>query len=197
MSYQGSSGGGTRMIGGQDNGAPRRLPMVLPAADRPARGPSEDDALRDAVARAHAIAGEYQEPFRSLAFTALLDRLLAGGGRGGFEESPDPAAETALAAPPDTGVQIAEFLAAVRADSHPNRVAAIAYYHHKRQPNRGVTTRDLQDAYQRARAKRPQNFPDVIASCVRRGYLVEGAKRDGMKSWVITRSGEQHVEQGG
>ena len=57
-----------------------------------------------------------------------------------------------------------------------------------------VPGQDLVDGYAKARAKRPQNYPDVIASCMRKGYLVEGSRRDGMKTWVITRTGESHVE---
>lgn len=197
MTSQSSASGTPHPPGSREGGLPRRLPLVLPAADGAARPSSEDDALHEAVLRAQSVAKACDEPFRALAFTAVLDHLLAGDNRAPSAEAPSHAAEMAATPPPDTGVQIAEFLAAVRADSHPNRVVAVAYYHHKRQPNRGVTTRDLQEAYQRARAKRPQNFPDVIASCVRRGYLIEGAKRDGMKTWVITQSGERHVEQGG
>jgi hypothetical protein len=92
-------------------------------------------------------------------------------------------------------MQIAEFLAQRRLDSHPDRVVAISYYHYHRYDGQGVTTRDLVDAYTKSRAKRPQNFPDVIASCVRKGYLVDGGRRDGMKTWVITGTGETHAEQ--
>ena len=72
---------------------------------------------------------------------------------------------------------------------------AIAYYHFRRHDGQGVTTRDLVDGYSRSRTKRPQNYPDVIASCIRKGYLVDGGRRDGMKTWVITATGEAHVEQ--
>ncbi len=74
-------------------------------------------------------------------------------------------------------------------------MVAIAYYHYHRHGGEGVTTKDLVEGYSRSRSKRPQNYPDVIASCIRKGYLVDGGRRDGMKTWVITPSGEAHVEQ--
>src|SRR3712207_8752686 len=43
------------------------------------------------------------------------------------------------------------------------RVVAIAYYVYHTQGGAGVTTSELVDAYARARVKRPQNYPDVIA----------------------------------
>lgn len=171
----------------------------LRPVDTGAEATGEDDpragALRTAVALARSIAEEHPEPFRSLAFTAVLDHLLR-------EPRPAVAApaagENTAAHRPDTSMQIAEFLASLRhVDSHPSRVVAIAYYYEKRQPGHGITTRDLIDAYQRARIKRPQNFPDVIASCMRRGYLVEAGRRDGMKVWQITSTGERLIEQAG
>lgn len=185
-------GSGYRSAG---DGAPRLRPLEL-VSDR---GPVIDAAaLREAVAVARGIAEEHPEPFRSLAFTGVLGHLLARTGRDVASVSASPLREAATLAPPDTSVQIAEFLAALHhVDSHPSRVVAIAYYHHKRQSERGVTTKDFVDAYQRARIKRPQNFPDVIASCMRRGYLVEAGRREGVKSWTITQSGERLIEQTG
>ncbi len=150
-----------------------------------------DESLRGVVDRARRLVEEQPEPFRSLAFTTVLEHLLRGGGPavGARAAAPVPTA------PPSTDMQIAEFLAQRRLDSHPDRVVAISYYHYHRYDGQGVTTRDLVDAYTKSRAKRPQNFPDVIASCVRKGYLVDGGRRDGMKTWVITGTGETHVEQ--
>jgi|GEM_PF-1081124 len=172
-----------------------RLRPVETGAEATSENDPRAGALRAAVALARAIAEEHPEPFRSLAFTAVLDRLL----REPRPAAPAPAiGEAAAARQPDTSMQIAEFLASLRhVDSHPSRVVAIAYYHEKRQPGYGITTRDLIDAYQRARIKRPQNFPDVIASCMRRGYLVEAGRRDGMKVWQITSTGERLIEQTG
>ena len=156
-------------------------------------GAEEDAALRLAVARARRIAEEQPEPFQSLAFTALLTHLLQDGASPPRE--PVSVENSRATQPPSTEGSIAEFLAQRRVDSHPDRVVAIAYYHYRRHAGQGVTTKDLVDGYSRSRSKRPQNYPDVIASCIRKGYLVDGGRRDGMKTWVITASGEAHVEQ--
>jgi len=180
--------------GGTRDGFPvRRLPVVPPGPRAlPATTAGDDGALRTLVDRARMLTEDQPEPFRSLAFTQLLGYLLHDGQEGEprGRQAPQP-----IAGPPSTDMQIAEFLAQRRLDSHPDRVAAIAYYHYRRSDGEGITTKGLVDGYTKSRARRPQNFPDVIASCVRKGYLVDGGRRDGMKSWVITATGEAHVEQ--
>jgi|SRR5581483_9964599 len=172
-----------------EGGAAERQPGVALRAV----GAEEDAALRQAVARARRIAEEQPEPYQSLAFTALLTHLLQE--RTVPAREPAPAESARPQQPPSTEGSIAEFLAQRRIDSHPERVLAIAYYHYHRHAGQGVTTKDLVEGYSRSRSKRPQNYPDVIASCIRKGYLVDGGRRDGMKTWVITASGEAHVEQ--
>jgi hypothetical protein len=153
-----------------------------------------DAALRELVERARRITEAEEEPLRSIAFRVVLEQLL----RGGTNEEPEQPLRSGgrpAQAPPATDLPVAEFLAQRRIDSHPDRVVGIAYYHYHRHGGQGVTTKDLVDAYAKSRARRPQNYPDVIASCVRRGYLIDGGRRDSMKTWVITRTGESHVEQ--
>ncbi len=152
----------------------------------------DDDQIRSAIHRARALTEDQPEPFRSLAFRTVLQSLLGVNGHPGIAgAAPSPARPM----PATTGIDLVEFLAARKVTTHPDRVVAIAYYTYRTGEGAGVTTRDLIEAYARARVRRPQNFPDVIASCVRRGYLVEGPRRENMKSWVITRTGENHVEQ--
>lgn len=146
----------------------------------------DDDTIRRAIQRARELSEDQPEPFRSLAFRTVLETLLRGNGT---------AAAPARVSPSPVGLDLIEFLAAKKAETHPDRVVAIAYYYYHTMNGAGVTTKELADAYGRARIKKPQNYPDVIAACVRRGYLVEGERKDGMKSWVITRTGETHVEQ--
>ncbi len=145
-----------------------------------------DDAIRAAIDRARRLSEGQPEPFRSLAFRAVLQHLL------GSADAPPPAVPVPTL-PPD--MDLTEFLAAKKVSTHPDRVVAIAYWTYRTQNGAGVTTADLTEAYSRARVRKPQNFPDVIAACVRKGRLVEGERKDGMKSWVITRTGESFVEQ--
>ena len=148
---------------------------------------ADDEHIREAILRARALCDDQPEPFRSLAFRTVLETLLLRG-----NGLPGPAARVPTS---PVGIDLIEFLAAKKAETHPDRVVAIAYYFYHTQNGAGVTTKELADAYARARLKKPQNYPDVIAACVRRGFLVEGERKDGMKSWVITRTGESHVEQ--
>jgi hypothetical protein len=144
-----------------------------------------DEELRSAVERARRLTDGEAEPFRSIAFQTLLDYLInnraAGGELAGAHLQP--------------GLDLNEFLASLRADTHPDRVLGIAFYQERYMSGPPVTARDLSEAYQRARLKRPQNFPDVIASLVRKGHLVEQGRRDGLKSWGLTGTGSAHVER--
>lgn len=161
----------------------RTSPQPAPPATA---GNADDDHIRRAILRARALCEDQPEPFRSLAFRTVLESLLRGSALPAAARTPSPS---------PVGIDLIEFLAAKKAETHPDRVVAIAYYTYHTQGGAGVTTKELGDAYARARVRKPQNYPDVIAGCVRRGYLVEGERKDGMKSWVITRTGETHVEQ--
>lgn len=170
------------------------MPSLASAGRRAAGAPMwqhsrmDDDAILAAIARARRLAESAPEPYRSLAFRALLDRFLVAA-------PPSPATSPDRAAIDPTAMPITEFLAAKKAETHPDRVVLIAYYIYRTEDGAGVTTAELTDAYSRARLKKPQNFPDVIAACVRRGRLVEGERKDAAKSWIITRTGENYVEQ--
>jgi len=137
------------------------------------------------VDRARRLTDGEAEPYRSIAFQALLDYLINHRA-----STADPNASHLV-----PGLDLNEFLASLRAETHPDRVLGIAFYQEHYVSGPPVTARDLSEAYQRARLKRPQNFPDVIASLVRKGHLVEQGRRDGLKSWGLTGSGSAHVER--
>jgi len=90
-----------------------------------------------------------------------------------------------------------EFLPRVDPRSHPQRVVAIAYHALHTGNENGLTTAEFIDAYKRARETRPKNMSDVIATCFRRGFLIDASQRkEGAKSWVITKTGEAYLEAG-
>lgn len=154
----------------------------------------DNEQLREAIQRARAVSEDQPEPFRSLAFRAVLETLLRPTGPA------TPAAVSTERPAPPVEMDLTEFLVSKKIKTHLDRVVAIAYYLYHTRGGEGVTTKDLEDAYGRARMTRPKNFADVIAECIkRRAHLVERTVKDGPrsgpKSWVITRSGETYVEQ--
>ncbi len=90
-------------------------------------------------------------------------------------------------------IAVNEMLANSKVSSHPDRVLTIAYYRFRKNKD-GITTRDVLDAYGRSRLRKPQNIHDVIATCIRRGHLIDGDNVDNSRSWLITPSGESYVE---
>lgn len=90
--------------------------------------------------------------------------------------------------------QLSEFLAGKNITTHLDRIVAILYYQYHK-GNSLTTIVELEEAYSNARVKAPRNFSDVLAQCIRRGYVVEAKdKKDGKKAWQITPTGEEFVE---
>lgn len=150
-----------------------------------------EETLLQAIQKARDIADKLPEPYRASAFEVVLRHLLGGEG------PPQPLKRQAAAEPTDRPAigQLNEFLAARNPRSHPDRVTAIAYYSFHKDDS-GITTRDVTEAYSKVRIKRPQNVHDVIATCVRRGLLVDSEKKDDMRAWIITPTGDAYVEAG-
>ena len=153
----------------------------------------QDDSLRDAIARARRAVEAEEEPFRSAAFTVILEHLLNRGPS--VSAIPVQPWRPTAGASAVSGMQLNEFLALKSPKTHPERVALIAYYYHHER-NESITIKDVAEAYSRARVKKPQNIPDVIATCVRRGHLIDTEKKDGFKAWIITQAGDAAVEEG-
>ena len=144
-----------------------------------------DEDILSALERARALAETQPEPYRTEAYRALLHHFLsAPPARNGREARPAA----------DLAAGLTELLASRNLDSHPARVTAIAYFYFHHAGGAGITARDVIEAYTRARLRRPQNIPDVIATCVRRGHLVDKGRKDGLKAWVITKTGDQFME---
>ncbi len=155
----------------------------------------QDDEIRTAIDRAQSLAQDRDEPFRSVAFWVILDNLLKQAATahtepGATAVGPAPAKPTQ-----DLPPTMNEFLAIKAPQSHVDRVTAIAYYSLHSGDDAGVTTKEILDAYAQKREKKPQNLPDVIRHCVKKGLMIESqSAKDGAKAWVITSRGEAYVE---
>jgi hypothetical protein len=147
----------------------------------------DNEQIKEAVRKAADLVVEAPADLKETAFKVVLEHLL----RGGAEPSASPRASSR---PEGPSLGINEFLARVAPSSHVERVTAIAY-HAYRSEAASISTKDVAEAYTKARAKKPQNIPDVIGICIQRGYLVETEKKNGLKSWTITPTGEGFIDQ--
>ncbi len=151
----------------------------------------DDQSIRDALRRAEDLIGDTPSGLHEVAFQVILEALLrqhAGNVPALGPNAPEVTLDRAQS------MTINELLAKCGASSHPERVVAIAF-HSLRNGQGAVTRKDLEEAYGKARTKKPQNFADVIGQCVQRGHLIEDSPKDGMKSWVITPTGESFIGQ--
>jgi hypothetical protein len=133
------------------------------------------------------VGGDAADPFRQIAFEIVFRKLLE-----------DTVVEKATKEMPMelSTLQINEVLASKNLESHMDKVEAIAWYF-LRQGEDSVTSKDIFEAYAKARLQRPRNLTDVINTSVsaKRGHLMDSPnKKDGSKAWSITRTGEKYIE---
>lgn len=71
----------------------------------------------------------------------------------------------------------------------------IAYYLETYEGISPVNAADLEKGFRAAREAVPKNINDKMNMCVSNGHLMEEKeKKNSMKAWVVTRSGEQYVQ---
>jgi len=142
-----------------------------------------EQEIQRKLKKAKELSKDYEEPLRSNLFIWILNNLsLEGEGETGVA----PVKVAVVRMP------LTEFLASGNLRSHVDRVVAIAYhFYHKSQI--ALTRVEFLDAYAKARFSRPANMTDVIARCVKAGYLVD-TQKENQKAWQITGTGERYVE---
>jgi len=134
------------------------------------------------------VGGSPEDPFMQIAFGEVLRVLLQKPSASTMGEVKLQAKPVALPA------QHSEFLAQLNITTHIDRIVAILYYQYHT-GNKLTTIAELEEAYSSARVRAPRNFSDVLAQCIRKGYVVEAKdKKDGKKAWQITSLGEKFVE---
>jgi len=79
---------------------------------------------------------------------------------------------------------------------HTDRVTVFAYWLFKVGKSESFNVRDIIDCYSKTRIPKPSNTNQIINQNVATHIFAEATeKKDGYKAWVITRTGEQYVEQ--
>jgi hypothetical protein len=106
--------------------------------------------------------------------------------------------ETLLQAKPEVvrkGVAIKEFILGKKPKKDVQKTLAIGYYLERYQGLSSFNVRDLENGFRAAKEKVPENVPDKVQINVRKGHMMEAKeKKDNLKAYVLTNSGEKYVE---
>ena len=150
------------------------------------------EEIKNKIQQAREIAGDnLEDPLVQIAFGEVLRVLLQEPSASTMGEARSQVKPVALPA------QLSEFWAQLNITTHAthvDRIVAILYYQYHT-GNKLTIIAELEEAYSSARVKAPRNFSDVLAQCIRKGYVVEAKdKKDGKKAWQITSLGEKFVE---
>jgi len=79
---------------------------------------------------------------------------------------------------------------------HTDTTAAFAYWLLKAEEQQMFNVDDMLERYDRTRSTKPGSIHVAMTTNVKRHVFAEATeKKDGKKAWIITRKGEEHVEQ--
>ena len=107
-------------------------------------------------------------------------------------EPPAPPTEIDLAS-----ISLVEFVKAKGNPSgHIDLTMIFAYWLHKKEKMTSYNRSNIANCYSEARIPKTTNIGAIMNANQSKGYLMPASeKKDRLKAWVITRTGEEYVEQ--
>jgi len=91
-------------------------------------------------------------------------------------------------------MSIREFLNLKKPKTDVDKTLAICYYLEKYENIIPFTRRDIMEAFKKAREKVPANVSDAINKNIKKGFIDEVGKKEKLKAYQLTNSGEKFVE---
>ncbi len=108
--------------------------------------------------------------------------------------------ERLFEAKPEAGkkeTSLKEFILSKKPKNDIQRTLAIGYYLEKHAGLTSFNVRDLDEGFRAAKEKVPKNMPDKVQKNISKGHMMEAKeKKDNIKAYVLTNSGEKCVENG-
>ncbi len=93
-------------------------------------------------------------------------------------------------------LSVKEFLLTKQPGDDVQRTLVIGYYLEHFDSMDSFNTRDLADGFRSAKEPLPSNINDKVNSNIGKGYMMEAKeKKEKLKAWVLTNSGEKFVEE--
>lgn len=91
---------------------------------------------------------------------------------------------------------VREFMTETNPRSDVQRALVIGYYLEKKTGIAEFTVRDVEEGFRQAKETVPSNLADKLFKNAKAGLIMEGKdKREGMKTWTLTTSGELVVDE--
>lgn len=98
---------------------------------------------------------------------------------------------------PKKKISIKEFILSKKPKDDIEKALTIGYYLEKYDGMNSFNANDLKRGFRTAKEKYPNNVNDKVNKNVDKGYMMEvEEKKENLKAWMLTNSGEKHVEQG-
>lgn len=129
-----------------------------------------------------------------LATLRSLDRRVAKLEQGAPGDS---GSNSATASPARKPVSIKEFIISKAPPNGVLMTLTVGYYLENYDRITPLTAADLEAGFRAARETLPSNLNDKANNCVKKGFFMEAKeKKESLKAWVVTRTGEAAVEAG-
>ena len=109
-----------------------------------------------------------------------------------------PAVRTAgQQASPEKKLSLKEFIISRAPSNAVQKTLTIGFYLENHDGISPFNAAELEQGFRAAREPVPPNINDKANMCVKNGYLMEEKnKKDNMKAWIVTRTGEELVRKG-
>lgn len=92
---------------------------------------------------------------------------------------------------------IKEFLMECGPSDGVQMTLAVGYYLETSEGMDSFNKADIEKGFRSAKEKPPVNINDKVNMCIKNGHMMEAeSKKDSMKAWTLTRSGEETVKTG-
>ena len=136
--------------------------------------------------------GRARESDKRCWMDARLARVEAGTKENGSESS------TASATPAASRkMSIKEFLLERAASDDVQKTLAIGHYLETQEGMTSFNKTDLEKGFRAAKESVPTNINDKVNMSIKNGHMMEAAaKKDNIKAWVLTSSGEKYLQNG-
>jgi hypothetical protein len=90
---------------------------------------------------------------------------------------------------------VREFLLSTKVDDDLKKTLVLGYFLEKIDGLPSFSVSDLQKAFMLAKERVPSNLNDMVNKNISKGFMMETEeKREKKKTWCLTNSGDQHVE---